>query len=462
MNRTTVLRLIALLACLGLLAPTLAVAEANPASEYRISAAQYPEIPRNPDLDIPDDVFKDEALYEEYFSSEEYTNAKAVLYEAERKRWNASIPDREALDSFVQASARAMLSEQDGKNKIYSPVNLWYALFVLSELSGGGCRAQLLDGLGLASQDALLAQAEAMSTTQYWDDGADVCAPGASLWLNRGIQLSPELLGQLARYGCTDVFQGKLGEEGLNDALHAWLNERTNGLLSDAVNGIALQDDMPLAAFTTMYMRAKWDDEFYTDSNSDQVFHTANGDIECPFMYSSENGDIYYGERFTAILRGMRGGERVAFLLPNEGVSPEELLADDDIYDLLKDTEGWKNLKFCMINISVPKLDCNCDMSFVAGLERMGITDVFHADSFVLSEEVQSDTPIYVSCMDQSSRLIMDEKGIEAVSMIKMLMLGALPPQEEFDFTLDRPFLMAIIGLDNMPVFIGVINSPVE
>ena len=37
---------------------------------------------------------------------------------------------------------------------------------------------------------------------------------------------------------------------------------------------------------------------------------------------------------------------------------------------------------------------------------------------------------------------------------------AAEPPEEEIDFTLDRPFLFVITSPDNLPMFVGVVNDP--
>ena len=37
-----------------------------------------------------------------------------------------------------------------------------------------------------------------------------------------------------------------------------------------------------------------------------------------------------------------------------------------------------------------------------------------------------------------------------------------MPPDEEIDFILDKPFLFAITGYDGLPLFVGVVNQPVS
>lgn len=219
MRRFTMIRFISMLLCLVLQISFTASCEEDTATRYRISAAQYPSIPRNPDLDIPEKAMTNPYVMGEYTSSEAYKKASDTWDKAKGKRHSITIPNMDALNGFIRASARAILTEENGQNKIYSPVNLWYAICILSELSGGDSRAQLMNAVGLETEDELLAQAEAMSLSGYWDDGASVSVPGASLWMNTDIQLSPELLERLARYCYADVFQGKLGDDQLKIAI---------------------------------------------------------------------------------------------------------------------------------------------------------------------------------------------------------------------------------------------------
>lgn len=42
-----------------------------------------------------------------------------------------------------------------------------------------------------------------------------------------------------------------------------------------------------------------------------------------------------------------------------------------------------------------------------------------------------------------------------------MMMLGAaMPPDEEIDFTLDRPFIFVLESYLGLPLFVGVVNQP--
>ena len=69
------------------------------------------------------------------------------------------------------------------------------------------------------------------------------------------------------------------------------------------------------------------------------------------------------------------------FLLPEEGVSVDELLSDAQAMDFLlsQDRNEWKDRKNAWVNLSVPKFDVSSLFWLKDGLQALGVTDVFHA-----------------------------------------------------------------------------------
>ena len=63
--------------------------------------------------------------------------------------------------------------------------------------------------------------------------------------------------------------------------------------------------------------------------------------------------------------------------------------------------------------------------------------------------------------VDHAARVAIDETGVTAAAYTVMLMCGAgMPPAEQMDFVLDRPFLFVIASRDNLPLFAGIVNQP--
>ena len=48
----------------------------------------------------------------------------------------------------------------------------------------------------------------------------------------------------------------------------------------------------------------------------------------------------------------------------------------------------------------------------------------------------------------------------KASSLTIMMYCGAVMPEDEVDFILDRPFLFEIVSETGLPLFVGVVNAP--
>ena len=109
----------------------------------------------------------------------------------------------------------------------------------------------------------------------------------------------------------------------------------------------------------------------------------------------------------------------------------------------------------------MPRVDILAQTPMNDALTRLGVTDVFDPDRVAFSNGLTSDHALSLTAIDQYARLIMDETGTEAASIILSDAL-ALPEfeQDEIDFVLDRPFLFGVFSETNVPLFIGVCEAP--
>ena len=91
----------------------------------------------------------------------------------------------------------------------------------------------------------------------------------------------------------------------------------------------------------------------------------------------------------------------------------------------------------------------------------MGITDVFDpavSDFTPMTEAVEDSS---VTQATHAARVAVDEEGVTAAAFTAMAMGGSgMPPEDEVDFTLDRPFLFVLTSAAGQPLFAGVVNQP--
>ena len=113
------------------------------------------------------------------------------------------------------------------------------------------------------------------------------------------------------------------------------------------------------------------------------------------------------------------------------------------------------------MNQSVPKFDVSSQFDLREGLAALGITDVTDFDKADFSPLTDAQQEIALTQASHAVRVAIDEEGVTAAAYTVMMAAGAaMPPEEEIDFTLDRPFLFVITSPDNLPMFVGVVNDP--
>ena len=441
----TAVSLISLTAC--------AQPEAKTLSKYQLAAPQYPQMAPYPDetkFSRPNGDFDSDGFNQVYDA-----------WQADRRK-QTDQPEgyTDVLDGYLRAVIPQLLTGSSGENKVCSPINLYMALAMLAEVTDGESRAQLLALLGSSDLDALRAEASAVWNANYCDDGAVTSILASSLWLNDQISFKQETMDALAQYYYASSYRGEMGSAAFDQALHDWIDQQTGGLLKEQSSGLTMDRETILALATTIYFRAKWSGEFSESNTSPDTFHADNGDVTCNFMHQSGTNTYYWGDRFSAVAKQLENRGAMWFLLPDEGVTPEELLADEAALDLLLSGGESAESKYLIVNLSVPKFDIASDLDLTESLKKMGITDVFDSSISDFSP-MTDDTEAYLSQAKHAARVAIDEEGVTAAAYTVMMAAGAAaPPKEEVDFTLNRPFVFAITGTDGLPLFVGVVHQP--
>ena len=149
------------------------------------------------------------------------------------------------------------------------------------------------------------------------------------------------------------------------------------------------------------------------------------------------------------------------FILPDEGVSVDDLLADSQTMEFILGRSEWENQKYLIVNFSLPKVDVSSQIKLNDGLRNLGITDVFDSSIADFSPLMENADGIAISDSVHAARVMIDEEGCVATAFTVMLDAGsAMPPTDEVDFALDRPFIFVITSADGLPLFVGVVNNP--
>ena len=418
-------------------------------AEFASAAAVYPLMAQMP-LDFNEDE-----------SFEAYNEAYRAWLEgrvAQKEAYNTlpTVPE-----DFFRNSLSAFLSDTNGENRLFSPLNVYMALAILAEVTGSETRAEILTALGEPSIESLRTTASAIWNAHYCDDGAVKSILAASLWTDRSYSYVEETVDRIAKTYYASVFSGNMGSEDYNEALRAWLNEQTGGLLSDQIKDVAMKDEDLLAIATTLYFKASWQSKFYESQNTEDIFHALDGDILTTFMHQTLRDTYYWGERFTAASLALAESGDMLFILPDAGETVEDLLTDSEVLSLIFSESTYKNKALMEIEASIPRFDLSTQIDLRNGMQALGIRRAFDPSCSDFTPSVKDVDGIFITDAKHGVRVAIDEEGCIAAAYTVITMgPESVPPEyERVEFTVDRPFLFVIRSEVGLPLFVGVVNG---
>ena len=420
-----------------------------------IVALKCPEVPELPSFN--------NILYD---NQEEYNN-----YQWELSNWRTAQSERrscgESLDiseDFYRDTALEFLSESD-KNRIYSPVNLYLALAMLSETAGGDSRSELLELLGEEDIEGVRTNSRNLWLSHYRNDVASRTVLGNSIWLDKEFDYKKDCVKSLAENYYAECFSEKLSEA--SEKIKDWVNVKTGDFLKDAADEIEVPEyTTNMMIFSTLYFTGRWEDSFAEANTSQRIFHSAEGDITTDFMYQcSEYGPYYWGEDFGAVQLSFKKGGSMWFILPDEDKTIDDVLSSGEYLEMVKNGNTtypkilWENQKSMIVKLHLPKFDISSDLDLKEGLQKLGVDDIFEVETADFSGI--TDDEAFLGKVRHAARVAIDEEGCTAAAFTEEALCGAArPPEEEIELVFDRPFIFVITSDVGEPLFIGTVYNP--
>lgn len=363
--------------------------------------------------------------------------------------------DTEELVRFSSETAAKIFAE--GENTVYSPVSLYLALGMLTELTEGRTKEQVTELLGVSDSETLRQWTQSLWRQLYRDEKDSALWLGNAAFLNEAMTFHKEPLEVLAEDYYASSYCLPMGTSGADKTIAAWLDRQTNDLLTDDTGAIRTEKRDLLRLYNTIYYKAAWQAEFFGGATAEDIFTAADGtEQKTDFMHISiEGSPVARGEGYRRASLYLKDGGRMTFYLPDEGVTVEELLQRKNILNELLAVDEW----VVRVNWSVPKFDLHDSLKLNDALQALGVTDAFDknkADFAPLTEQ-----PAYVESVNQAARVKIDEEGVEAAAYTEVdTNAAAAPPQEmpEEEMNLNRPFLF-VIWKDGAPLFVGAVQT---
>ena len=418
-------------------------------ADMLLAKAAYPDMPQYPEEPADDNWDAYNADIEAWQSARRALREQPEGYQ-------------EGFDVFFANSTPVFLGGAGAENRVYSPLSLYMALGMTAEITDGNSRQQILDVLAQKDIKMLRAHARSVWEANYSDDGIAKCVLASSLWTNNLTNYRTKTLDTLAEQYYASVFCGDPKQDAYSARMREWINEQTDGLLSDYADGMEMDPEMLLTLASTVNFSGKWSNQFDKSMTESGKFHAPDGDVDCDYMHAEQMTGYCRGGHFSAAALSLEMNGQMRLILPDEGISPEELLSDAQVCDYLihPPYNSAEKERYAIVNMTIPKFDVSSGTDLTDGLKALGITDVFDAEKSDFSPLTADTEGICLSQAEQDARVLIDEDGCKAASLTVMSFTATGAPTEQYDFVLDRPFLFEIVSDAGMPLFVGIVNNP--
>lgn len=364
----------------------------------------------------------------------------------------------ESMQKFG-AKTSAMVLTEDGTNQTYSPISFAYALGVLGSGASGQTSRDIAKALEMSNMTVAANGLSWFYNSHYSDDEGNILKIANSLWLQEDYPIKEEFAKKAAEQFYASSYSVDFSEQATADAMAKWISEQTSGLLNPSFQP---NPDQILSIINTIYFEGVWANSFDAVNNTEEAFTLADGSqVNVTYMNRTFDGATYYEtDNYTLFEVPFEGGQTMKFVLPKEGAALETLLDQQSLAQILA-AQDESAAHVADVNLKLPKFSFDSEFDLNDTCKALGLEELLDGRADLSGI---TDGRAALSSVKQESHVEVDENGCKAAAYTKMdLMRMSLTIQmEEYDFSLDRPFLFVIESQDQAPLFVGTIYNPLQ
>lgn len=366
------------------------------------------------------------------------------------------------LNEFSLFSSSEVLSDAgEETNRLFSPISLYMALAMVAETAEGETQDEIIKALQFKNMNLIKSETGKLFRQLYFYNEIGKLNLANSLWLNETVDFNEPVLNTLAKDYYAHSLKLDFKDRNSSKEISKWVSEQTGNKLGTDSSDFILNPDSVMTLINTIDFYDEWVDSFdESQTKTDQFYPSKGNPIESDFMNMSYASHPFArGEGFTVSSLAMKNNHQMLFILPDEDVSPQDIVSDqkrlkDAVTALSSEQASYGEVVF-----KVPKFNFSSKLDLKEVTKAMGIETAFDYQlaNFTPLSDVK---PLFLAEIKQSARISIDEKGVDASAFTQIDYEGSAMPEGRADMVLDRPFIFVIVGADQVPLFVGLINNP--
>lgn len=344
----------------------------------------------------------------------------------------------------------SFLRTKKGENIVLSPMSVIMLLGIAADAVDGKTRDEIVRVLcdGSSYEDCLDVLKEIQETS----------ASSGSLMSSNAICVKKSIVASI-----TDGYEERLKANydgklfSSNDIVrdvNAWVNEKTKGMIKEAVNDSMNQ--MLACLMNAIAFDAEWMEQYEDEDIHEGEFNNADGTVSEVQMLESSEDTYIEDDFFTGFIKPYKD-EDYAFmaLLPKKKKSASFLLRAVKQVDFSK---LFNEATYGTVYVTMPEFKYDFGEDLTGLYKEFGISTLFtpEADFSPMSKEW-----LKVNSIIHKAHIEVDRKGTKAATVTMAYVVAGCAPSMDFKTVcLDRPFVYAIMNTNTgLPVFAGIYNQ---
>lgn len=401
---------------------------------------------------------------------------KAVtqLPNEERKAGSVRIISESAEKFAAEFAPIAYKDCKRESNFVVAPVSVYMALSLAAQCSVGNTRSEILSALGVTYEQLNGGFADyyrsLFNESKYNGKTTGLTAFSNSIWLDSNLNAKQDCIETLAdNYYCYSYSADFNNDnKAANKAVREFVKDNTKGLID---KNFELSRDTLFALINTLYFKSIWncfgDELDFTDTEYDFINYnetTTNTKLLRGYYC---RGKIYEDKAYKTFFTSTYGGNKIKFILPNDGYFVDDVFTCENIakinsvtdYNAIDDVNKIKYYTRCLF----PEFSAVYDSDIKALLTKIGINDLF--DNALCDYTAFTEDGAYCSNVIHSAKLEVNKSGIDgvAVTVVENAPTSVCPEPDTyekiyFDFILDKSFGFILTDSYDNTLFLDVIK----
>ena len=335
---------------------------------------------------------------------------------------------------------------------VVSPISVSYVLGMLNEGASGKTRQQITDVLGLnGSAQQINEYFKTMIHKVSRADSNITVQLANCIDVNSamGISLIPQYKADMQQYYDAQIDAFDFTQRSSLDKINNWCNKHTGGMIPTAVD--RLDPDAVLYLLNAIYFKAKWTEKFNPEETHYKNFTKQNGTAVKHKMMYRQTRTLYGKNEMCQMLYLPYGNKDFGMyiLLPVKGKTTADIIQGLSAQGLKRQLNGMKDEN---VDILIPRFSTSSETTLNHVLSAMGMPLVFTPRA-ELPNMAQGEKDLYVSLIDQKTKIEVNEEGTEGAARTLLRALKGDESPKIVDFHVTRPFVYLIIEKHSGAIF---------